>query len=83
MQFYAVSYQDTEGVFDGYALRFFSTKKDAIKLAREFDRSDHAALVFEVIQLRVPTKKSELLRFLEDVNSGVLLGEPVAWRGDR
>lgn len=79
MKLYAVSYRlDT---LDYTCLDFFSRKTDAIKRARELHAEDE--LVFGVRKLYVPTKKADLIQFLEQVNSGsVYPAEKVPWGGE-
>lgn len=78
MKVYAVSYLIDGGDIDGWLLDFFSRKTDAIKRAREL-HADEEAQVFRVSKVRVPTKKAEMIGFLDSVNSGHIHGEGVPW----
>ncbi len=80
MQMYAVSYQETEGMVDGYLLEFFSRKAGACKRARELAEPGSPTLLFGVYKVQVPRKKADMIRFLGSVNNGIVLGEPVFWR---
>ena len=79
MKLYAVSYR-LDSV-DYTCLDFFSRKTDAIKRARELHAEDD--LVFGVRKLYVPTKKADMIWFLDSVNSGTIyMGEDVPWGGE-
>ena len=80
MKLYAVSYHLEE--HEGTHVDFFSRKTDAIKRARKI-HADHEQ-VFVVRKLYVPTKKADMIWFLDCVNSGIIhMGEDVPWRGER
>ena len=80
MKLYAVKYHLEE--MEGVLLDFFSRKTDAIKRARKI-HADHEQ-VFVVRKLYVPTKKADMIWFLDCVNSGIIhMGEDVPWRGER
>ena len=79
MKLYAVSYRLDS--LDYTCLDFFSRKTDAIKRARELHAEDD--LVFGVRKLYVPTKKADMIWFLDSVNSGTIyMGEDVPWGGE-
>tara|TARA_R110002012_G_scaffold287460_1_gene479835 strand:- start:568 stop:804 length:237 start_codon:yes stop_codon:yes gene_type:complete len=78
MKLYAVSYcLEHEG---GSLLDFFSRKTDAIKRARKI-HADHEQ-VFRIRKVIVPTKKADMIWFLNSVNSGHIRGEDVPWGGE-
>ena len=80
MKLYAVSYTDNHGVEDGYLLEFFSRKTDALKRARDVRAEDNQ--VFHVSKIRVPTRKADMIRFLNRVNYGIISGEKVLSGGE-
>tara|TARA_Y100000114_G_scaffold98554_2_gene91743 strand:- start:5297 stop:5539 length:243 start_codon:yes stop_codon:yes gene_type:complete len=80
MKLYAVSYRIDGGDSDGYMIDFFSRKTDAFKKARELHAGDD--LLFDVRKIRVPTKKADMIEFLNSVNYGIILGEIVPWGGE-
>ena len=80
MKLYAVSYTIDGGDHDGYVLDFFSRKTDAFKKVRELCAGGDQ--VFCIKKIRVPTRKADMIRFLNSVNYGIILGEEVPWGGE-
>ena len=80
MKLYAVSYTIDGGDHDGYVLDFFSRKTDAFKRARDIRAEDNQ--VFHVSKIRVPTRKADMIRFLNSVNYGVISDKEVLSGGE-
>ena len=78
MKLYAVSYHIDDTDHHGYLFDFFSTKTDACKRARQICADGNQ--VFDVLKIRVPTKKADMIKFLNSVSfHAISIGESVPW----